>query len=163
MVLGKGMSSAVIPLSSATYRRHLQSFFDADAFCHLSSGGGSDLACHVALAMLNTVSRPEFLQHVRMMGQRFEEGLGSLRDRHRDVFRGWNRRGLMMGLVFAGEECGPRMSRALSRNGVIAVFSGFNRHIVQLMPSLVIQPAEVDEVVEALDRAMTEVERDLGR
>src|SRR3990172_8416095 len=53
MVLGKGMSSAVIPLSSATYGKHLQSFFDSDPFCHLSRGGGSDLACIAALAMLD--------------------------------------------------------------------------------------------------------------
>jgi acetylornithine/succinyldiaminopimelate/putrescine aminotransferase len=158
MVLGKGMSSALIPLSAATYRKHLQSFFDEDPFCHLSSGGGSDIACAAALAMLDTIASTKFLSHVREMGQRFEAGLESLRDRHGDIFERWNRRGLMMGLVFANEEIGPMMTRALAGHGVIAVFSGFNRHILQLMPPLVIQPAEVDEVLEALDRAMADVE-----
>ena len=163
MVLGKGMSSAVIPLSSATYREHLQSFFDSDPFCHLSSGGGSNLACIAALAMLDTITGTGFLDHVRAMGVRFEEGFQQLRERRGGVFQGWNRRGLMMGLVLASEDCGPRMTRALARHGVIAVFSGFNRHILQLMPPLVINPPEVDEVLEALDRAMSEVERDLAK
>jgi acetylornithine/succinyldiaminopimelate/putrescine aminotransferase len=163
MVLGKGMSSAVIPLSSATYRRHLQSFFDSDAFCHLSSGGGSDLACIAALAMLEIIAAPEFLRHVRDMGRRFETGFRALSERYADIFKDWNRRGLMMGLVFASEDIGPRMTRALAKHGVIAVFSGFNRHILQLMPPLVIGPAEVDEVLEALDLAMLDVERDLAR
>jgi putrescine aminotransferase len=163
MVLGKGLSSAVIPLSSATYRAHLQSFFDEDAFCHLSSGGGSDLACIAALAMLDTITAPAFLTHVQAMGQRFAKGLQALRDRHKPMFVDWNQRGLMIGLVFSSQEVGPRFTRALAKHGVIAVFSGFNRHIQQLMPPLIIQPDEVDEVVEALDRAMGDVERDLGR
>jgi acetylornithine/succinyldiaminopimelate/putrescine aminotransferase len=161
MVLGKGMSSALIPLSSATYRKHLQSFFDADAFCHLSSGGGSDLACIAALAMLEIVSAPAFLEHVRAMGERFEAGFEVLADRHAELFKAWNRRGLMIGLILASEDIGPRMTRALAKHGVIAVFSGFNRQILQLMPPLVIQPPEVDEVLDALDHAMVEVERDL--
>jgi acetylornithine/succinyldiaminopimelate/putrescine aminotransferase len=66
-----------------------------------------------------------------------------------------------MGLVFDSAECGPRMSRALAARGVIAVFSGFNRQILQLMPPLIIEPAEVDEVLDALDGAMDEVARDL--
>jgi putrescine aminotransferase len=163
MVLGKGMGSAVIPLSSATYRSHLQSFFDSDAFCHLSSGGGSDLACVAALAMLDVVTAPGFLDHVLEMGRRFEDGFERLKERHGDVFAGWNRRGLMMGLVFSSEDCGPRMTRALAHHGVIAVFSGFNRHILQLMPPLVIKPEEVDEVLQALDRAMAEVGRDIAK
>jgi putrescine aminotransferase len=163
MVLGKGMSSAVIPLSSATYRSHLQSFFDSDPFCHLSSGGGSDLACVAALAMLDTITAPGFLDHVLEMGRRFEDGFERLKERHGDVFAGWNRRGLMMGLVLSSEDCGPRMTRALARHGVIAVFSGFNRHILQLMPPLVIKPEEVDEVLLALDRAMADVGRDIAK
>jgi acetylornithine/succinyldiaminopimelate/putrescine aminotransferase len=73
----------------------------------------------------------------------------------------WNQRGLMMGVIFASEDCGPRMSRALAKRGVIAVFSGFNRHILQLMPPLVIQPHEVNEVLDALDGAIAEVGEDL--
>jgi acetylornithine/succinyldiaminopimelate/putrescine aminotransferase len=163
MVLGKGMGSAVIPLSSATYRSHLQSFFDADPFCHLSSGGGSDLACVAALAMLDVVTAPGFLDHVLEMGRRFEDGFERLRERHGAVFAGWNRRGLMMGLVLSSEDCGPRMTRALAHHGVIAVFSGFNRHILQLMPPLVIKPEEADEVLQALDRAMADVGRDIAK
>ncbi|MDO8616308.1 MAG: aminotransferase class III-fold pyridoxal phosphate-dependent enzyme [Dehalococcoidia bacterium] len=162
MVLGKGMSAATYPLSSATYRRPLQSFFDADAFAHLSSAGGSDLACITGLAMLDIISRPPFLQHVREMGDRFAAGFAGLREKHPAILKGWNQRGLMIGLIFANADCGPRLSRALAKRGVIAVFSGFNRHILQLMPPLIIQPEEVDEVLDALDGAIAEVGQDLS-
>ncbi len=161
MVLGKGMSSALIPLSAAVYRKHLQSFFDTDAFSHLSSGGGSDLACVAGLAMLDTITAPGFLEHVREMGAHFASGFAQLKEKYPQVLKGWNQRGLMIGLVFASEDCGPRMSRALAKRGVIAVFSGFNRQIIQLMPPLIIQPHEANEVLEALDGAIAEVGEDL--
>ncbi len=157
MVLGKGMSAAIYPLSSATYLAPLQSFFDADAFAHLSSAGGSDLGCITAMAMLDVITAAGFLEQVRHMGDRFASGFAALREKHPAVLKGWNQRGLMIGLILADEGCGPRMSRALAGRGVIAVFSGFNRHILQLMPPLIIQMAEVDEVLDALDGALEEV------
>ena len=61
MVLGKGMSGGIYPMSATCYRPFLQPFFDADPFVHLSSFGGSDLGCTVSLAMLNEISTPQFL------------------------------------------------------------------------------------------------------
>lgn len=162
MVLGKGLSAAMYPLSAAVYRAHLQSFFDRDPFIHLSSTGGSELGCVAALAMLDQITEPGFLEHVRAMGQRFEDGLAALREKHPRVLRGLNRRGLMMGVVMAARECGPLMARALARRGVIAVYAHYNPHILQLMPPLVIQPGEVDEVLEAMDGALAEVGEAIG-
>ena len=82
MVCGKGMSAAMYPLSTATYRQHLQSFFDDNAFAHLSSFGGSELGCVTALAMLDQITEQGFLEHVQAMGQRFEDGIAALKEKH---------------------------------------------------------------------------------
>jgi len=157
MVCGKGMSAAIYPLSSATYRKHLQSFFDDNAFVHLSSTGGSELGCVTALAMLDQITEPGFLEHVQAMGQRFEDGLAALREKYPEVLKGLNRRGLMIGVVMSHKDCGMLMARALAARGVIAVYAHYNPHILQLMPPLVIQPEEVDEVLDAFDGAFQEV------
>jgi acetylornithine/succinyldiaminopimelate/putrescine aminotransferase len=157
MVCGKGMSAAIYPLSSATYRKHLQSFFDDNAFVHLSSTGGSELGCVTALTMLDQITEPGFLEHVQAMGQRFEDGLAALREKYPEVLKGLNRRGLMIGVVMSHKDCGMLMARALAARGVIAVYAHYNPHILQLMPPLVIQPEEVDEVLDAFDGAFQEV------
>src|SRR3990172_2297062 len=157
MVCGKGMSAAIYPLSSATYRKHLQSFFDDNAFVHLSSTGGSELGCVTALAMLDQITEPGFLEHVQAMGQRFEDGLAALREKYPEVLKRLNRRGLMIGVVMSHKDCGMLMARALAARGVIAVYAHYNPHILQLMPPLVIQPEEVDEVLDAFDSAFQEV------
>ncbi len=162
MVLGKGMSAAIYPVSSATYRPFLQSFFDADAFAHLSSTGGSELGMVTALEMLNQITEPGFLEHVRAMGQRFEDGFAALQEKYPQVLKGLNRRGLMIGVVMSHKDCGLLMARALAQRGVIAVYAHYNPHILQLMPPLIIQPHEVDEVLDAFDGAFQEVAAALG-
>lgn len=157
MVLGKGMSAAIYPVSSATYRPFLQSFFDTDAFAHLSSTGGSELGMVTALEMLNQITEPGFLEHVRAMGQRFEDGFAALQEKYPQVLKGLNRRGLMIGVVMAHRDCGLLMARALAQRGVIAVYAHYNPHILQLMPPLIIQPHEVDEVLDAFDGAFKDV------
>ncbi len=157
MVCGKGMSAAIYPLSSATYRKPLQSFFDENAFVHLSSTGGSELGCVTALAMLDQITEPGFLEHVQAMGQRFEDGFAALKEKHPAVLKGLNRRGLMIGVVMSPPQAGVLMMRALAKRGVIAVYAHYNPNILQLMPPLVIRADEVDEVLDAADGALTEV------
>jgi acetylornithine/succinyldiaminopimelate/putrescine aminotransferase len=162
MVCGKGMSAATYPLSSATYRKHLQSFFDEDAFVHLSSTGGSELGCVTALAMLDQITESGFLENVRAMGQRFEDGIAALKEKHPDVLKGLNRRGLMMGVIMSRDECGMLMARALAKRGVIAVYAHYNPNILQLMPPLIIQADEVEEVLDAMDGALAETGESMG-
>jgi acetylornithine/succinyldiaminopimelate/putrescine aminotransferase len=52
---------------------------------------------------------------------------------------------------------GPRMSYHLARHGVLAVYSGNQPAVMRLMPSLVIEPAEVDFLLEALERAINDL------
>ncbi|MDP2675886.1 MAG: aminotransferase class III-fold pyridoxal phosphate-dependent enzyme [Dehalococcoidia bacterium] len=157
MVCGKGMSAAIYPLSSATYRKHLQSFFDDNAFAHLSSTGGSELGCVTAMAMLDQITEPGFLEHVQAMGQRFDDGFAALREKYPEVLKGLNRRGLMIGVVMSHKDCGMLMARALAARGVIAVYAHYNPNILQLMPPLIIQAEEADEVLDAFDGAFQEV------
>jgi acetylornithine/succinyldiaminopimelate/putrescine aminotransferase len=162
LVLGKGMSGGVYPLSVVCYREHVDDFFRRNPFVHLTSFGGADLGCVCALAMLDEICRPGFLEHVEEMGERFESGFSRLRDAHPEVVAGWRRRGLMMAFELVEDRFGPMMTYALGKNGVIAVFSDFRPRAMQIMPPLIIQPGEVDEVLEAMDRALDMVEEMVG-
>jgi 4-aminobutyrate aminotransferase-like enzyme len=42
---------------------------------------------------------------------------------------------------------------ALFQNGVLAVFADYRPSTVQIMPPLIIQPEEVDFVLQAMDRS----------
>ncbi len=151
LVTGKGLSGAVYPMSATCHRPHLDRFFQENPFIHLSSFGGADLGCVAALVVLDETSRPEFLAHVREMGDRFAAGFAQLKAKY-PIVRGWRQRGLMIGFEMADERLGPAMSVGLAQNGVLAVFANHRPGTVQIMPPLIIQPEEVDFVLEAMDK-----------
>jgi acetylornithine/succinyldiaminopimelate/putrescine aminotransferase len=157
MVLGKGMSGGIYPMSATCYRPFLQAFFDEDPFVHLSSFGGSEVGSVVCLEMLNQVSSPDFLAHVNEMGDRFVAGLERLRQAHPSVVRGVRGKGLMIALDMTDASCGPAMTKALGERGVLALFAGYDPSILQVMPPLTITAAEIDEALESFDGALAAV------
>jgi acetylornithine/succinyldiaminopimelate/putrescine aminotransferase len=154
LVLGKGLSGAIYPMSATCHRPHLDAFFQRNPFIHLSSFGGAALGSVAALAMLDQITEPGFMEHVQAMGECFETGFADLRARYPALVAGWRRRGLMMGFEVADERLGLAMSPLLAQHGVLAVFADHRPNTVQIMPPLIIQPAEVDFVLEALDRSL---------
>lgn len=172
VVLGKGLSAGIYPITAACYREPLDAFFREHPFIHLSSFGGSELGCVTAMAMLDIISQPSFLAHVEAMGARFEVGFRELKAKYPHLVAGWRRRGLMIGFELADAGLGPLMTYALGHHGVLAVFADFRPSTIQVMPPLIIEPHEVDEVLAAFDRALAmvgemvaqgEVELDLSR
>jgi len=162
MVLGKGTSGGIYPFAATCYRPFLQAFFDPDPFVHLSSFGGSELGSIVCLAMLEEVSKPEFLAHVNAMGARFAAGFAQLREAHPEVLVGVRQKGLMIALQLANTSCGPAMTKALAERGCLALFAHYDPAALQVMPPLIISPQEVDEVLEAMDGALGAVGAQLG-
>ena len=153
LVTGKGLSGGVYPISATCHRPHLDAFFQENPFIHLASFGGAALGCVAALAMLDQITEPGFMEHVQAMGERFEAGFVQLQARYY-IVAGWRRRGLMIGFELVEPRMGPALSVLLAQNGVLAVFANHRPSTVQLMPPLIIQPDEVDFVLEAMDRSL---------
>lgn len=154
LVLGKGMSGGIYPLSVVCYREKLDAFFQEHPFIHLSSFGGAELGCVAALAMLDQITEPGFLEHVNQMGKRFADGFQRLKAKYPLLVAGWRQLGLMIGFDLAEESMGPMMTYALGHHGVLAIFADFSRRTMQILPPLIIQPQEVDEVLAAMDGAL---------
>ncbi len=153
VVLGKGMTGGLYPLSATCLRRPLESVFHEDPFVHVSTCGGTDLGCVVTQAMLDEVSRAEFLQHVNDMAALFAAGLERLGHLYPDMQKGFRQKGLMIGVVLADDGLGLAMTVRMARNGVLAIFAENDRRILIIMPPLIISADEVAFVLEALERS----------
>jgi len=153
MVLGKGLSGAIYPITATCYREKLESFFEPDPFIHLSSFGGAELGCVAAMAMLDQSTEPGFLEHVKEMGNRFQEGLALLREKYPQILIEVRQRGLLIGLKMVDQNCGPMLTQALGQNGVLAIFAGLDPSVTIIMPPLIVTEEEVDLVLEALDHS----------
>jgi putrescine aminotransferase len=153
LVAGKSLGGGVYPVSATCHRPHLDAFFQENPFVHHSSFSGAALGCVAALATLDQITEPGFMQHVQAMGDRFEDGFVELRLRY-DIIAGWRRRGLMIGLEMVTPRMGPAMVAAMVQNGVLTIFANHRLSTIQIKPPLIIQPDEVDFVLEALERSL---------
>jgi putrescine aminotransferase len=159
MTLGKSLGGGLYPITAALFRAEMGDWLIANPFLHLSTFGGSDLGCRVALATIDWILAQDLPGHARAMGERFGLGFAALLERYPGLLTEVRGRGLMMGLQFADSSIGPRLSPLLAARGVVAIYSGNDPSVMRLQPPLVIQPAEVDLVLEALDGALGALER----
>ena len=140
LTTGKGLSGGIFPITATLMRAEIHRFFDDHPFVHISTYGGAELGCIAALATLDVIEEPGFLDHVGELGARFEEAFVGLPFEVR-------RRGLFMGLKFAAEGGGMLAARDLIGAGVFAVFANNDTSVLQFLPPLTIDDDEVDEVI----------------
>jgi acetylornithine aminotransferase len=145
VVVGKGLSGGIYPITATLLSEPLHAFFDTHPFVHVSTFGGAELGCVAAATVLDIVTGTDFLARVRALGERFAAGLAGLPFELR-------RRGMTMGLGFARPGDGVLASAALIGAGVFAVFANNDTSVVQFKPPLVVTDDEADEIIEVVRR-----------
>lgn len=156
VVLGKGLSGGVCPITATVMREPLESIFHADPFIHVSTFGGAETACRVAMRVLEISSEEKFLGHVNELASAFAHGIGRLREKHGDYLVGFRQLGLMMGLVTKDRLAGPVLSKTAFDNDLLVVFCGNDTAVCQCLPPLVMKLEMVDDVMRKLDHALAE-------
>ena len=118
---------------------------------HGSTFGGSPVACAAALAVLDHLTRPGFLDAVERRARQLRKGLLALARTHAQIadVRG---SGLMLGVEFRGGVA--PVVRALEGRGVLATRAG--ERVLRLLPPLVIKPAEIRSFLTSLDAVLGE-------
>jgi acetylornithine/succinyldiaminopimelate/putrescine aminotransferase len=157
IVSGKGLSGGLYPISATIYREHLNPFMHENPFIHISTCGGAELGCAVALTVLDTLTEPEFLPHVRQMAALFAEGFANLQSKHATILTEVRQKGLMMGLKLAHPMMGPMMTVVGMEAGLLIIYANNDTSVVQVLPPLIIEADQVAEVLQRLDGALTAV------
>ncbi|MFZ5562473.1 MAG: aspartate aminotransferase family protein [Thermodesulfobacteriota bacterium] len=153
VVLAKGMSGGIYPISATVMRKPLESVFHADPHIHVSTGGGSELGCRVALKVLEISSAPAFLDHVNRLAESIRAGVSALAAKH-GILRGLRQLGLFMGLEMEDDLCGPLMCKAAFDSGLFMVYANNHKSVVQFLPPLILSFDQADEMLAKLDQAL---------
>jgi len=162
MTTAKSLGGSLVPISATVFTAELREFLIPNPFIHLSTFGGSDLACAVALEVIAVIEDTDLVAHAAAMGERLFAGLRSLAAAHPEAIADVRGLGLMAGVEYAEDSMGPRMSYHLARHGVLAIYSGNQPAVMRLMPSLVIEEPEVEFLLDALDRALADLRSGAG-
>lgn len=147
VVTGKGLSGGVYPITATLMTAELHSFFDNHPFVHVSTFGGAELGCVAALAVLDIVEEPGFLERVETVGERIGAGLADLGTEVR-------RRGMFMGLRFDDPAGGLVATQRLIPAGVFAVFANNDPSVLQFLPPLTITDDETTWLIDTTRAAL---------
>ena len=153
VVLGKGMSGGIYPISATVYNEKFAGFFREDPFIHISTFGGSEIGCYAAIETLRLSKRKPFLAHVKRMSGLFKKGFEKLSRKYPSLKLAVRGLGLMMGLEFKDEGTALFMMKILFDRGVYVVYSGNDPRVLQFLPALIVTESQVKEILSCFDDA----------
>ena len=159
VVLGKGLSGGLYPITATVIRKPLEAIFHQDPFIHISTFGGAEVGCRVAERVLEISSAREFLNHVNQLANKFALGIVSLREKHPKFLIGFRQLGLMMGLKLRDGLSGPVLSKTAYDHDLLMVYANNDTSVCQFLPPLVMELEQVDMVLGKLDKALASARR----
>jgi 4-aminobutyrate aminotransferase len=165
MVFAKGLGSG-FPISAIGASGEIMSRWPTGS--HGGTYGGNPMGCAAALATIDVLTSPGFLEGVRERGEQLMSGLRELRDRHEHLaeVRG---RGLMVGCEIVDEEGRPDGPRAaailrhcLRESRLILMTAGPHGATIRWIPPLIVSREQIDAGLQAFERALTATSAELA-
>ena len=153
---GKGLGGGLYPIGVVVMSRRVGEWLHERGWGYVSTFGGSELGCSVALRALELCAAEKTARNVAEMSTFLTEGLADIRARHPflcDV----RQQGLIVGLGFDDPNGGMRMSAALYPTGLWAMFASFDRRYLQWKPGLLVDRSYLGEALEKLETAIRHV------
>jgi acetylornithine/succinyldiaminopimelate/putrescine aminotransferase len=159
VILGKGLSGGIYPITATVMRKPLESVFHPDPFIHISTFGGSEIGCRVACKVLEISSSRDFLDHVVHLSGIFRHELEKLGQRHSSFFTGIRQLGLMIGLELKSDLAGPLLTKTAYDQGLLIIYANNDPSVCQFLPPLVMKEKEVEDVIQKLDKALSSAKK----
>ena len=116
---------------------------------HGTTYGGNPLACAAVRTVFEIFERENIVEHVREVGAYLEQRLDGLVEKY-DFLAQRRGKGLIQGLVVAGRPVGEIVQKAIG-NGLLVITAGTD--VLRMVPPLVITKADVDEMIEKLEKS----------
>lgn len=156
----KALSGGTVPIGSMVAQRDIM---DWERDSHASTFGGNILGCAAALAGLEVIEKDNLVEKAREKGKLLEKRLREMKEGHPLIgdVRG---KGLLWGVELikdpkTKERAPEEMEEVIQEtlNSGVIVFSG-GQSTIRLAPPLIIEKDELENGLDILDEAISEVE-----
>ena len=146
MTLAKALANG-LPIGAALAREEVAEAFGPGT--HASTFGGTPLVTSAALAVLETMLAPGFMDQVQKVGDYFKSRLLELKQKY-DYVEEVRGRGLLLGLKvsFPGADVVPRL---MAKGFLINCIQG---NVLRFLPPLTITEAEIDSLIPVLEETL---------
>jgi len=149
--MAKGIASG-FPFSALGTSRELDDLWTTGS--HGGTYGGNPIGCAAALATIEVMTEPGFMDNVRSRGNQLRDALSELKERY-PVLRQVRGPGLMVAASFEDPARAPAVIEHCLREGrLILMNAGTYGNIIRWMPPLVVSSGEIDEAMSAFAAAL---------
>ncbi|MFJ7997459.1 aspartate aminotransferase family protein [Streptomyces sp. NPDC096310] len=154
LLVGKGLSGGVVPVSAVVATREAFGAFDRDPYLHTSTFSGAPLAMAAVRGSLAAMHEDDLVARSRDLGAEILPELDRIvRSHYGSAVREVRGQGLLLGIEFTDPGPAGDLLIELIMNGVIANHS-LNSHLVlRFTPPAVLTRGDLDFFYEAVDRA----------
>jgi 4-aminobutyrate aminotransferase len=157
LLLGKALGGG-LPLSAVVGGAEIM---DSPTLC-ASTLGGSNVSCAAANAILDSLTVPEFMGHVRNRGAQM---MNELRAIGSPVIREVRGRGLMVGVELndspdhglRGDQIASAVSLRSFELGLVVLCSGVHNNVIDITPPLIVDAEAVSRGVQIIAQALDDV------
>jgi len=154
LVTGKGITGGLYPIACCVVSERHGGWLEEDGFAHMSTAGGAEIGCIVAMKVLEICQRPEVVSTVRYVSDFIRAGLDEIRDLYPDFFVGIRQHGVVMGLEFNHPEGAKPVMRHLYENGVWAIFSTLDPRVLQFKPGILMTQSLCEDLLRRVEVAI---------
>ena len=159
MCLAKPLGGGVMPIGAFISTKEIWQEMIPNPFLHTTTFGGNPLACAAAIAAINVTLEEKLPEQAAEKGDYFIPKLLALMSKYDNICKEGRGRGLMIGMEFTSNEAGYDVAKGLFENGILVAGTLINAKTLRIEPPLVISKAELDTVLEVLNKVFTNVSK----
>lgn len=160
LITGKGLSGGLYPVSALLMRGPIyETCMNQHKFSYISSLGGNEISCLVALAVLEVASQPAMLAHVNAVSAHLAAAFAKVGHNHPDIIGPVTALGCVHSVAVRNRTLARQLYANLYRHGVLChSVSEIEPPSLKFFTPITITEAECDEIVAALRGAIGDLD-----
>ncbi len=162
MTLAKALGGGVMPVGAFVSTPRIWEVFHDNPLLHSSTFGGNPLACAAAAAAMAVAVEEKLPQRAAELGEYALGRLQAIAANSQGYVAEVRGRGLLLGVQFAHDDIAGLVIAGLVQQRVLAAYTLNNPSVIRLEPPLVIERAQLDQALAALESAIAQTAGLLG-
>jgi putrescine aminotransferase len=160
IAVAKSLGGGVMPVSAVTTTEEIfHPMMYPNPFMHTTTTGGGALACSAAIASINVTLRDKLWEQAAEKGAYFIPRLQKLAETYPQIYEKVTGRGLLIGMHFRTPQIGYKVAAGLFKRGVLVAGTLTSAQTIRIEPPLVIECAQIDEVLNRLSDTLKEMSK----
>ena len=162
LAVAKALGGGVMPVSAVcTTEEIFRPMMYPNPFMHTTTTGGGALACSAAIASINVTLKYDLPRQAAEKGDYIIEKLLGFKEQYSNIYKDVTGKGLLIGQHFTTPEIGYKVASSLFKRGVVVAGTLTSAQTVRIEPPLVITYEEIDEGLNRLNDALSEVAKSI--